>query len=215
MWVYIGFIQWMWMNRQITYFGKNEEIQYNTFMKRLNAQELRMTPVSIEEYKKRKKNPITLILDNVLDTYNVGAIFRLADALSVEKVYLCGGTETPPNSKIKKASINTWQWMEWEYQPTAFQAVGNLKSQNPNLKIVVVEQDPRSIPFQKAEYQFPLALVVGNETYGVSKEVLDVADMIVELPMWGINKSLNVMVSCGIVLYEVMKYVLREKNAYA
>jgi len=174
-------------------------------MKRLNAQQLRTTPVSQEEYKQRKKNPITLVLDNVLDTYNVGAIFRLADALSVEKVYLCGGTETPPNSKIKKASINTWQWVEWEYAATAREAVAKCQMLNAKCQIIAVEQDARSVPFQKAEYQFPLALVVGNETYGVSKDVVDMADMIVELPMWGINKSLNVMVSCGIVLYEAMR----------
>ena len=70
-----------------------------------------------------------------------------------------------------------------------------------------MEQDARSVPFQEAEYQFPLALVVGNETYGVSKEVLDMADTIVEIPMWGVNKSLNVMVSCGIVLFEALKHI--------
>jgi len=176
-------------------------------MQRLNAQELRTTPVSIEAYKQRRKNPITIICDNVLDTYNVGAIFRLADAVSAEKVILCGGTETPPNSKIKKASINTWQWVEWEYIATAMEAVRKCQMSNDKCQIMVVEQDERSVPFQKADYQFPLALVVGNETYGVSKEVLDRADQIVELPMWGVNKSLNVMVSCGIVLYEAMKHI--------
>lgn len=80
-----------------------------------------------------------------------------------------------------------------------------LKIKNEKLKIIAVEQDPRSRPFSEVQYELPLALVVGNETYGVSKEVLDLADLIVELPMWGVNKSLNVMVSCGIVLYEIMK----------
>lgn len=179
---------------------------YNTAMK-LNARELRTTPVDFAKAQKIKKNPITIICDNVLDTYNVGAIFRLADAVAAQKVYLCGATETPPNSKIKKASINTWQWVEWEYQPNAIEVVEKLKSQIPNFNIVVVEQDERSVPFQKAEYQFPMAIIVGNETYGVSKKVLDMADQIVELPMWGINTSLNVMVSCGVVLYEIMKNV--------
>ena len=72
-------------------------------------------------------------------------------------------------------------------------------------KVIAVEQDKRSKPFYQVKYDLPLAIVVGNETYGVSKEVLDMADTIVELPMWGINKSLNVMVSLGIVLYEIMK----------
>ena len=171
----------------------------------LNAKQLRTTPVDEEAAKSIKKNPITIILDNVLDTYNVGSIFRLADAVAAEKVILCGETLTPPNSRIKKASINTWGWVEWLYAPSAIEAIAQVKSQKSKVKIVAVEQDERSKPFYQVHYEFPIAIVVGNETTGVSKEVLDAADMIVELPMWGINKSLNVMVSLGIVLYDMMK----------
>lgn len=158
-----------------------------------------------EVAKSMKKHPISIILDNVLDTYNVGSIFRLADAVAAEKVYLCGQTLTPPNSRIKKASINTWQWVEWEYVSTAKEAIEQCRMLNAEYRIIAVEQDPRSKPFYEVTYEIPLAIVVGNETTGVSKEVLDMADIIVELPMWGINKSLNVMVSCGIILYEIMK----------
>lgn len=173
-------------------------------MIKLNAKELRTTPVDEEAAKAIKKNPVTIILDNVLDTYNVGSIFRLADAVAAEKVILCGQTLTPPNSRIKKASINTTGWVNWEYAAIAKEAIEELRTQNPMTKIVAVEQDVRSKPFNKVDYQLPLAIVVGNETTGVSKEVLDMADLIVELPMWGVNKSLNVMVSCGIILYEIM-----------
>lgn len=172
-------------------------------MLKLNAKELRTTTVDDEAAKAIKKNPITIILDNVLDTYNVGSIFRLADAVAAQKVILCGQTLTPPNSRIKKASINTTGWVNWEYGKNTIDAVKKLKQQG--IKIVAVEQDPRSKPFFKVQYDLPLAIVVGNETMGVSKDVLDMADMIVEMPMWGINKSLNVMVSCGIILYEIMK----------
>lgn len=174
-------------------------------MLKLNAKELRTTPVDEKAAKAMKKNPVTIILDNVLDTYNVGSIFRLADAIVAEKVILCGETLTPPNSRIKKASINTTGWVEWEYVKTAKEAVQRIKYQVPGIKIIAVEQDKRSKQFNKVDYQFPLAVVVGHESNGVSKEVLDMADMIVELPMWGVNKSLNVMVSLGIVLYEIMK----------
>lgn len=181
-------------------------ICYNEEMKQQrNAQELRTLPVDPNIAKTIKKNPMTIICDNVLDTYNIGSIFRLADAIAAEKVILCGATETPPNTRIKKASINTWMWVDWEYRKTAKEAVEQLQMKNKEVKIVAVEQDKRSIPFQDATYHLPLAIIVGNETYGVSKEVLDMADMIVELPMWGVNKSLNVMVSCGIILYEIMK----------
>ncbi|MBI5620393.1 TrmH family RNA methyltransferase [Candidatus Gottesmanbacteria bacterium] len=176
-------------------------------MIKLNAKELRTTLVDSEVAKAIKKNPITIILDNVLDTYNIGSIFRLADAVAAERVILCGETLTPPNSRIKKASINTWGWVEWEYASTALDAVARCQMSNVKCQIVAVEQDPRSQPFYQVRYEFPVALVVGNETHGVSKEVLERADTIVELPMWGINKSLNVMVSLGIVLYDMMKQV--------
>lgn len=171
---------------------------------KLGAKELRLSRDVGQEKGKIKKNPIYIVLDNVVDTYNVGAIFRLADAVAAEKVYLCGNTETPPNSRIKKASINTTEWVDWEYAETAVSAIQNLKFRIQNLNVVVIEQDGRSVPYDKAAYSFPIALVVGHETSGVSKEVLDMADQIVEMPMWGVNISLNVMVSLGIVLYTAM-----------
>ena len=174
-------------------------------MIKLNAKQLRTTLADPEAAKSFPRNDIFIIMDNVLDTYNVGSIFRLADAVAAKKVYLCGQTLTPPNSRIKKASINTWQWVDWEYEETALNVISKIKNQKSKIKIISVEQDDRSVPFQNAKYELPLAIVVGNESYGISKDVLDASDMIVELPMWGINKSLNVMVSCGIVLYEIMK----------
>lgn len=176
-------------------------------MFRLNAKQLRTQEPDEEVIKKIKKNPIYIILDNVLDTYNVGSIFRLADAVAAKKVYLCGETLTPPNPRIKKASISTWKWVDWEYAETAISAIAEVKSQKSKVKIVVVEQDKRSIPIKNFKPEFPLAIVVGNETYGVSKEVLDLADQIVELPMYGVNKSLNVMVSCAVVLYRMVDFL--------
>ncbi len=172
----------------------------------LNAKQLRTEEVDPELLKSRKKNPITIILDNVLDTYNVGSIFRLADAVSAEKVILCGETLTPPNSRIKKASVNTWQYVDWEYVDTTVNAINKLREKNKDIQIIAVEQDERSIPYTDAKYTFPLAIIVGHESFGVSKEVLAMADTIVEMPMWGINTSLNVMVSSGIILYEIMKH---------
>lgn len=174
---------------------------------KLCAKELRISEPDPEVIAKIKKNPIYIICDNVLDTYNIGAIFRLADAVAAEKVYLCGQTETPPNSRIKKASIGTWKWVEWEHTPTAVEAIQNLIRQygGQNLKTIAIEQDSRSVPYDEFDYSYPIALVIGNETTGVSREVLDLCDAIVELPMFGINISLNVMVSLGIVLYEVIE----------
>lgn len=151
-----------------------------------------------------RRNDIYIILDNVLDTYNIGSVFRLADAVAAKKVFLCGGTSTPPNPKIKKASINTTEWVEWEYFENAVEAIEDLRFKIKDLKIVVIEQSHRSIQYDKFEYKMPIALVVGHETYGVSKEVLEMADAVVEIPMFGVNISLNVMVSLAVVLYEAV-----------
>ncbi len=172
---------------------------------KIGAKELRKKIPTEEERITIKKHPLYIILDNVLDTYNIGAIFRLADAVACEKVILCGQTETPPHTRIKKASINTTEWVTWSYSPTAVGALHELKTQNSKLKTIAIEQGSKSVPYDKADYSFPIAFVVGHETDGVSKEVLEIADQIVEIPMWGVNKSLNVMVSLGIVLYKAMK----------
>lgn len=175
-------------------------------MVRLGAKELRTTHPREKDLKKIKKNPVYIIVDNVLDTYNVGGIFRLADAIAAEKVFLCGETETPPHTRIKKASINTTEWVNWQYSPSAKSSIDHLRSAIDHLQVIAIEQSPKSVAYDKIDYRFPVALVIGHETTGVSKEVLDTADYIAEIPMWGVNKSLNVIVSLGIVLYEVMKH---------
>lgn len=174
---------------------------------KMNARQLRTTKPTPEEFRKLKKNPIYIILDNVLDTYNIGAIFRLAEAVAAEKVIICGESETPPHTRIKKASINTTEWVEWQYFADAKSAIDHLRLTIDNLQVVAVEQNEKSVPYDMFEYRFPVALVVGHETTGVSKEVLELCDAIVELPMFGVNISLNVMVSLGIVLYEVIEKV--------
>ena len=176
-------------------------------MVKLGARQLRTKKPARKEISGIKKNPVYIVVDNVLDTYNVGGIFRLADAVSAKKVILCGETETPPNSRIKKASINTTEWVAWQYASSAKEAIAKLKIKNEKLKIIAIEQNPKSVAYDKIDYQFPVALVVGHESTGVSKEVLEMADYVAEIPMWGVNKSLNVIVSLGIVLYQVMKLV--------
>ena len=148
-----------------------------------------------------KKNPIYFILEDVYDTYNIGGQFRLADALSVSGLYLCGGTEKPPNSRIAKASVGTYKVVPWIYKKTAKEAILELRKKEPNIQIIAVEQDEKAIDYRKIEYSFPLALVMGHETTGVCPETLALVDQIAEITMWGVNKSLNVIVSAAIVGY--------------
>jgi tRNA G18 (ribose-2'-O)-methylase SpoU len=169
---------------------------------KLNAKELRDVKEEdiVDKLKTIKRRPTYFILENIYDTYNIGGLFRLADALAIEKIYICGESEIPPNSKIKKASIGTYKVVPWEYKKTAKEAIEELRSKL-KINIIAVEQAKNSIPYSKADYSEPVALILGNETYGVTEDTLKLADQIVEIPMWGINKSLNVIVSAAIVSY--------------
>ena len=191
---------------------------------KLNAKELRdiETSSARDHAVTVRRNPIYLILENVYDTYNIGGLFRLADALAIEKIFLCGQMETPPNGRIAKASIGTYKIVPWEYKASAVEVIEELRTitdsrlqiteknlpeirnQKSEIKIIAVEQSKDSKNYAKVDYSLPVALVVGNETFGVSDETLKAVDEIVEIPMWGINKSLNVIVSAAIVAYHIM-----------
>jgi 23S rRNA (guanosine2251-2'-O)-methyltransferase len=177
-------------------------------MLKMNSKELRKTKPVENQAKNIKRNPIYLVLDNVIDTYNIGSMFRLADAIAAEKLYICGESEYPPNSRIHKAAVGTEEWVPWVRYQSAPDAINELKSKG--VQIVVVEQDSRSIPFSllTTHITFPVAIVVGHETTGVSKEVLDMADIIIELPMFGVNKSLNVWGTAAIIGYKAIESLI-------
>ncbi len=176
-------------------------------MLKLVAKELRNTKPSKEDLEKIKRRDIYFILDNILDTYNIGGIFRLADAIGVKKIFICGESETPPNHKIKKASINTTEWIEWEYAETAVSAIKDLRLKNEGIQVIAVEQSEKSVSYTEIDYQLPIALVVGHETNGVLNEVLEACDYIAEIPMWGVNTSLNVIISLGVVSYAMLSKI--------
>lgn len=171
---------------------------------RLNAKQLRSAdPEEIKsETKEIKRRPLYFILENIYDTYNIGGIFRLADALNAEKIFLCGQSETPPNHKIKKASIGTDKIVPWEYKNSAAEAIEQLRRETgQQITVYAIEQSPESVDYTKPDYKLPLALILGNETFGVSPETLKLAEQSVAIPMYGINKSLNVIVAAAIVSY--------------
>lgn len=171
-------------------------------MLKLNAQQLRNLDDK-DKIPDIKRRPIYFILDNIYDTYNIGGLFRLADAISTSGIYICGESEIPPNHKIKKASIGTYKIVPWVYKKSTLEAIEELREKF-QLTVISVEQHKKAVSYIDYNYIYPLALVLGNETLGVSKEALDKSDAIVEIPMYGINKSLNVIVSASIVSYHVL-----------
>lgn len=172
---------------------------------KLNSHQLRQSRVGESKRKSAliDRNPIVLVLDNVQDTYNIGSFFRLADALGAAKIYLCGQVVTPPNLKIHRSSVGTWKWVPWEN----FQRVGEClqKLKADGYHIIACEQGKTSVEYTQAKYKFPLAIVAGSETSGVGEEALKFCDQIVEIPLYGVNKSLNVLVAASVIAFDAIK----------
>ena len=152
----------------------------------------------------KKELPFYIICDNIRSLENIGSIFRTADALNVDKIFLCGICGKPPNSKISKTALGAENWIEWEYCGLSWKLIERLKKEK--VFIAVLEQTKRSLAYTKLKPKFPLALVIGNEVKGISSSVLKRADKIVSLPMFGKKESLNVAVAFGIAGYEINKF---------
>lgn len=145
---------------------------------------------------------VYLVLDDIRSAENVGAIFRTCDAVGVKKVYLCGITPRPPRSDIKKAALATYDSINWEYHEDAIVIINKLKTNG--VKIVALEQSDVSLDYRNIKLKENIAIVVGNEVDGINSEILEVVDDIVELPMFGQGKSINVATATGILLYSLL-----------
>lgn len=149
------------------------------------------------------RSEIYFVLDNIKSMFNVGAIFRTADALRVKKIYLCGITATPPRRKIYKVSMGAVEWVDWEYSESTVEVLEKLKKEG--VQIVALEQTNESVDYAKAKYKKPIAIVLGHEKNGVADKALKMCDLSVEIPMFGKANSLNVATSAGIVGYETLR----------
>ena len=160
--------------------------------------------LSSDEFKATKKNKIILVLDNIRSLNNVGSAFRTSDAFLIEAIYLCGVTGTPPNKDIEKTALGATETVTWKYFKTTNEAVAELKQQH--YFIASVEQTKKSVMLNKfSKPTQPIAVIVGNEVYGVEQEIINSSDAIIEIPQFGSKHSLNVSVCIGIVLWEILR----------
>jgi tRNA G18 (ribose-2'-O)-methylase SpoU len=150
------------------------------------------------------KQDFFVICDNIRSLENIGSIFRTSDALGVSKIFLCGICGTPPNDKIAKTALGAEKTIPFEYHKQTWRLIEKLKESKIN--IIALEQSKKSILYTKFKPKFPLALIVGNEVSGISKNILEKCDKIIELPMQGKKESLNVSVAFGVAGYEINKY---------
>ncbi|MDD3888121.1 MAG: RNA methyltransferase [Patescibacteria group bacterium] len=152
-----------------------------------------------------KIDKFVLVLDNIRSRYNVGSIFRTADGAGINKIYLGGITPAPPHPRIAKVALGAEKFVAFESVSTTWRALKKLKDNGYN--IVALEQTDKSINYFGYKPRFPIALVLGNEVAGLSKDILKYCDEFVEIPMKGKKESLNVSVAAGILMYEASKWL--------
>jgi len=145
-----------------------------------------------------------LIVHNVRSLYNVGTMFRTADGLGIDKIYLTGYTGIPPRSEISKVAFGADELIPWEKYKNISVLLKKLRREK--IKIIVLEKTKTAIHYLQFKPKFPLALVVGNEVRGVSSSLLKQADQVIYLPMAGKKESLNVGVAMGAVGYYINQF---------
>jgi len=172
-------------------------------MRKLKNSELER--LNVEEFKATTKIRLIVILDNIRSLNNIGSVFRTSDAFLIEKIYLCGITAKPPHKEIHKTALGATESVDWEYVASVLDIVKKLQLES--VKIISVEQTENSTKLQdfNIEENVKYAIILGNEVKGVQQEVVSASDYCIEIPQFGTKHSLNISVSCGIVLWDLFK----------
>jgi tRNA G18 (ribose-2'-O)-methylase SpoU len=169
-------------------------------MRKLKNSELERLEIS--EFKTAKKSPIIIVLDNIRSLNNIGSVFRTSDAFLIEKIYLCGITAQPPHNDIRKTALGSTETVDWEYIQNTIDLVEKLKAEG--IKVISIEQAENATLLNdlKPQPNTKYAFIFGNEVKGVSQDVVDASDIVIEIPQYGTKHSLNISVSCGIVIWD-------------
>lgn len=170
-------------------------------IKKLTHQQILKSKPSVGKVKKLKRTPLVLVLDNLRSLYNIGSIFRSADAILVEKIYLCGITGCPPNKEIEKVALGAVEVVPFQHFTRVEDCLKKLKKLG--YTIYALELTNNSVNYKQEKYHFPCALVLGNEVDGISEEAMTVVDRAVDIPMKGRANSLNVATAMAVVGYEI------------
>jgi 23S rRNA (guanosine2251-2'-O)-methyltransferase len=172
-------------------------------MRKLSMQELNRK--SIQEFRQSDKIPIIAVLENVRSAYNVGSVFRTADAFLIEALYICGYTAYPPHKEIKKTALGADESVNWKHFKNVSEAIAEIRAQG--YKVYAVEQAVDSYKLQAISYEpdEKIAVVFGNEVTGVEQSTIAQCDGCIEIPQLGMKHSLNISVAAGIVLWELVR----------
>ncbi len=160
---------------------------------------------SVEEFKEINKTPVIAIFENVRSAYNVGSLFRTADAFLLEAVYLTGYTAVPPHKEIKKTALGAEESVTWKHFDNALSAINELRTNG--YKIYAAEQVTESISLEKLNLKSDekIAVIFGNEVSGVEELTIQNCDGCIEIPQFGTKHSLNIATAAGVVLWEIIR----------
>ena len=173
-------------------------------MRKLTHSEISSKRIQTEHIDSASRIPLVVMVDNIRSLYNVGSIFRTSDGAMIEKLLLTGFTPSPPRKEIEKTALGATKSIPWELIKDPIAAIHALKARN--YKICCLELTDKSIPYYNiSKEDFPMCLIIGNEISGVTKEVIELCDCGIEIPMFGTKQSLNVAVAYGIAVFELAK----------
>ncbi len=160
---------------------------------------------TVDEFRRAEKIPVVVVLENIRSAYNVGSVFRTADAFLIEAIYICGYTAKPPHKEITKTALDAQNSVDWKYFENAKLAIADLHGKH--YKIYAIEQVTNSLSLENfSELNLDkIAFVFGNEVSGVEQETIASCDGCIEIPQFGMKHSLNISVAAGIVLWEVVR----------
>lgn len=171
--------------------------------KKLSMDELQR--LTIPEFHEAKKFPIIAVLENIRSAYNIGSVFRTADAFLIEAIYITGYSATPPHKEIRKTALGAEETVSWKHFTNAEEAIAALRLLG--YKVYAVEQVTESILLQNFKYNFDekIALIFGNEVSGVEASTVGLCDGCIEIPQLGMKHSLNIATAAGVVLWDFVK----------
>ena len=184
------------------------DVNYFCAMRKLSMQELGRK--SVEEFRQSDKFPVIVVLENIRSAYNVGSVFRTADAFLIEAIYIIGYSAKPPHKEIKKTALGAEETVDWKYFKTTTEAIEELK--HKEYKVFAVEQAAGSYELQAVNFEAKekLAVVFGNEVTGVEQSTIHLCDGCIEIPQLGMKHSLNIATAAGVVLWELVRTKLSE-----
>lgn len=179
-------------------------------MRKLSMEELNRK--TVKGFKEAEKIPVVAVLENIRSAYNVGSVFRTADAFLLQSIYICGYTARPPHKEIKKTALGSEDTVHWLHFANAGAAIEQLRKEG--YKIYAVEQAESSIALQAFNRQAndKVALVFGNEVTGVEQSTILLCDGCIEIPQLGMKHSLNVATAAGVVLWEMVRQHLSSRD---